>query len=267
MKTAIGITNGDGRRAIIGWLAAMIGCICWMTAANTALAIGAVVQEKQKEQQGQESGQVVAEQETDTDQKSKDAESSEVGGPEQKKVEWPQSEDGWYVVTPEGGNASFSVSTVPRSSKRDMVTVDELPITVHLNVAVDQNRANMVFAWHEQGYPKGVGDIKSTLNGALVGALGMTLGEEISRGEVQVDQNPGLDFQIRFIFKDETMKMASRVILNQNRVFQLTYVAPEAVFSEADHKKFVESFKYLPPPKEPTTPKPESGQPVKPVGQ
>ena len=148
-----------------------------------------------------------------------------------------------------------------------MVTVDDLPITVHLNVAVDQNRANMVFAWHDQGLPRHSAEVAQNVEGALVGALGMTLGEEISKEEVRVHRFPGLDFQIRFIFKDQTMKMASRVVLIQGRVYQLTYIAPEDVFSEADHKKFIESFQYMPPPKEPASQKPDSGKPAKSGGQ
>jgi hypothetical protein len=171
--------------------------------------------------------------------------------------QWPQDPDGWFLVTPEGAQATVAMPVSPVPSERQMVPVEGLPIHVRMMAAVDDQRVNYVFAWHDQKAPNGVADIRNTLDGAVKGALGSTLGQLESAEPLHLNGNPGCDFRIRFAYREQPMRVAGRVILVGPRVYQLTCVVPDGVEAEALITKFAGSFVHVPEP--PGTP--EQGEP------
>ncbi len=161
-------------------------------------------------------------------------------------VEWPVAEDGWLIVTPPNSNATIHMPLSPRPAQREMVPVEGMPITVHMNAVVDDNQANFVFAWHDQPVPKSPADAKSLLSGAVNGALAMTLGELETSEPRKFGEHFGCEFRIRFAFREQPMRVASRVVLVGGRMFQMTYVAAEKAFSEEDYTRFTGSFLLVP---------------------
>jgi hypothetical protein len=167
-------------------------------------------------------------------------------------VQWPKDADGWFLVTPEGAGASFAMPVSPRPSDRQMVPVEGIPIHVRMMAAVDDQQVNYVFAWHDQEEPQDLTDVKNTLDGAVKGALGSTLGQLEKADALNFNGLHGCDFRIRFTYKDQPMRVAGRVILAGPRIYQLTCVIPEQVDAEAAIARFAGSFVHLPePPGEP----------------
>ncbi len=164
------------------------------------------------------------------------------------EVQWPQDADGWFLVTPEGAGASFAMPVSPRPSDRQMVPVEGTPIHVRMMAAVDELQVNYVFAWHDQKVPQDVTDVKNTLDGAVKGALGSTLGQLESADALDFNGLHGCDFRILFTYKDQPMRVVGRVILVGPRVYQLTCVIPVQVDAEAAVKRFAGSFVHLPEP-------------------
>lgn len=169
-------------------------------------------------------------------------------GPPPDAPQWPQDADGWYLVTPDGAAASFAMPVSPQPSERQMVPVEGTPIHVRMMAAVDERQVNYVFAWHDQAAPRTATDIKNTLEGAVKGALGSTLGQLESAEPLHVGEFPGCDFRIVFTYKDRPMRVAGRVILVGPRVYQLTCVIPDKVDAEAAIARFAGSFVHVPVP-------------------
>jgi|GEM_PF-2312564 len=271
MKTEIGNAIGNCISASLAGL--VMVCTAWIMTATAGFAtpceaaianphpaghLGSF-QEAQQKQESQGSGQEIqtGDQEKSAAEK-KAADDSSKTGDEKGKIDWPQTEDGWFIVTPEGGEASFQVPAVPEASSRTMVSGGDKQVSINLNVAVDSKGANLVFTWHDQQEAKTLPEITKILDGSVRGALAMTLGEVESAERINVGLLHACNFKIRFVFKDKPMKLSSRTILHQKRVYQLTYVAPEESFSEPDQQRFLDSFQHLPPPPIPDPKKQDS---------
>lgn len=156
--------------------------------------------------------------------------------------QWPQNEEGWFIITPEGSGAEFIMPLSPRETEQKMVPVPGTTIHVRMMAAVDDRQANFVFAWHDQKEPKTGEEVKNTLDGAVKGALGMTFGELEKAIPLNIGGLPGCEYRIRFHHREQPMRILGRVFLFGTRVYQLTYVAPDSGYSETAGARFVQSF-------------------------
>ncbi|MEQ1903338.1 MAG: hypothetical protein ABL888_04065 [Pirellulaceae bacterium] len=167
--------------------------------------------------------------------------------------------DEWQTISPEGANASFQMPGQPEAVERKMNPVKDQITTVHLNILALSPTNNYVFAYNEvPRMPDSIIKLDETLDGGVKGALIRTLGDLKSVKKIKLGNYLGRDFVFECVQGEDAatavkLKVASRLILINGRMYQLTYVSKLDEFSEKDSKKFVESFTYIPPPAVPAT--------------
>jgi hypothetical protein len=162
--------------------------------------------------------------------------------------------DEWQTFSPEGANASFLMPGSPEAVERKMNPIKDQITTVHLNIRAVSPTNNYVFAYNEvPRMPDSIQKLDETLDGGVTGALIRTLGELKSVKKIKVGNYLGRDFIFECVQGEDAasavkLKVASRLVLVNGRMYQLTYVSKLDEFSEKDAKKFIESFTYIPPP-------------------
>ena len=160
----------------------------------------------------------------------------------------------WQTISPTGADASFQMPGQPEAVERKLNPVKDQITKVYLNILALSPTNNYVFAYNEvPRMPDSIQKLDETLDGGVKGALIRTLGELKSVKKIKVGNFHGRDFIFECVQGEDAatavkLKVASRLVLINGRMFQLTYVSKLDEFSEKDSKKFVESFTYIPPP-------------------
>ncbi len=153
-----------------------------------------------------------------------------------------------FKISPEGTKISVSMPAEPKVLKRQLEPVPGNIIEVHIHVLEMADKVNFTFSYHDENEtPTEKSQIKSVLDGAVKIAVVRTLGNLEKVEPFAIHGHPGRSFEftcVRGDTPDQTiaLRVAARVILINNRLYSLNYVAPEKSFDAEQAKKFLDSF-------------------------
>lgn len=165
--------------------------------------------------------------------------------------------DEWMMIEiPEVG-LSLSMPTTPKKSERTISPTANQTTTVHLQICNVSPTTSLVFAYNQLGSrPTTIPEIKDVLDGGVKGAVARTLGNLVSVKSAAVNGKPGREFVFECIQGDQTnpveLKVASRIVLIEDTLYQLTYIARAEDFSDKVARKFLDSVRYAAPPEKNT---------------
>jgi hypothetical protein len=159
----------------------------------------------------------------------------------------PQVVREWLTVAPLSAGAEVLMPLAPTSSERTLEPVAGQKITVKTQISVLEEKHTFVFGFHDQVLPKDAQAGDKALDGAVKGAIASTLG---ALDKVSVVRSGGLNGrEVTYTLiqgEKNKMRVASRFYLDGGRLYQLSYIAPDADFNSGYSKKYLESFKHLP---------------------
>ena len=153
----------------------------------------------------------------------------------------------WIVVQPDDARGRVNMPAQPTASERTIEPVAGKPITVKLQIATVDKKFTYMFGYHDQTPATNMVEIKNILDGGVKGAIARTLGALEKVEEIKVDGLLGRQFQYTCIQGENKLKVASRLLLEGGRLYQLNYISPQDAFNAADAKKFLESFERVKP--------------------
>jgi hypothetical protein len=164
----------------------------------------------------------------------------------------PAANQEWVKVELENSGLSLLMPGKPEKKERKMSPVPNKTTTVHLNVVSLSATNSFVFAHNKlTENPITNPQKKDTLDGGVTGAVARTLGDLVSVKSQPLNGQPGREFVFTCIQGDQgnevNLKVASRLILIGDTLYQLTYVAQTDEFSEEQMRKFLDSVTYTPP--------------------
>ena len=153
----------------------------------------------------------------------------------------------WIVVQPDEARGRVRMPIEPTASERTIEPVANRPITLKLQIALVDKKFTYMFGYHDQTPATNMVEIKNILDGGVKGAITRTFGALEKVEEIKVDGLLGRQFQYTCIQGENKLKVASRLILEGGRLYQLNYISPQDAFNAADAKKFLESFESVKP--------------------
>jgi hypothetical protein len=160
----------------------------------------------------------------------------------------PQVVREWLKVTPAEARAEFLMPFAPEASERVLEPVKGEKITVKMQISDLDRKHTFVFSYHDQTPPKDAKAERDALDGAVKGAIARTLGALDKVSAIRSGNLNGREVTYTLIQGESNkMRVAARFFLDGGRLYQLTYLAAETDFNPANAKKFLESFKHLPP--------------------
>ncbi len=148
----------------------------------------------------------------------------------------------WVAVQPDDARARVSMPATPTESERTVEPVTGQPITLKLQIVHVDQKSTYMFGYHDQIAPTNQVEIKDILDRGVKGAIIRTLGALENVEAIKVDGLMGRQFQYTCTQGENKSKIASRLLLDGGRLYQLSYISLQDDFSEADAKKFLESF-------------------------
>lgn len=160
----------------------------------------------------------------------------------------PQIVREWLSVTPDGARAEVLMPFAPQASERTIEPVKGEKLTVKMQVAELESKHTFVFSYHDQTPPKDAKAERDALDGAVKGAIASTLGALDKASAIRSGNLNGREVTYTLVQGEKNkIRVSARFFLDRGRLYQLTYLAPDADFNPAYARKFLESFKFLPP--------------------
>lgn len=183
-------------------------------------------------------------------------------------LEDSDSIDNWVSVEPPRIGARLKMPKRPVFSERVIKPVrDQDEITVRTrSVEMPNGKVNFTFVYHdENNLPANRKQVNAILDGAVTGAIAFVNGEIVRQNEIFMKVHKGRDFVYRCEIDDaklqtsHKLKIRSRVILVQKRLFSMNYIAEESAYREDQADMFFESFELVKTPGD-LPPKPRAGR-------
>ena len=165
-------------------------------------------------------------------------------------------QDDWFTVKPDEARATvrMPVEPVHRTRSFEADRGQPLIINMYLGTTPDKHKT-FVFAYHDVFQKiRGKKHEKKVLDGAVEGAKGPYLGDLITDREIIKDGNRGRDFTIIINQNGSLIKIKQRVLLVEQRLYQLNVVCAQAEFDDIEANKFLDSLDLQTTPKKPETP-------------
>jgi len=172
-------------------------------------------------------------------------------------------QDNWFTVKPDKARAAVRMPVEPVHRKRAFEAVRGQPLTINMYLGTTPDKKkSFVFAYHDVFEKiRGKKHEKTVLDGAVEGAKGPYLGDLITNKEIIKDGNRGRDFTIIVNQNGSLVKIKQRVLLVEQRLYQLNVVCAQAEFDDIEANKFLDSLDLDATPKKPKTPSKPGGSP------
>lgn len=165
-------------------------------------------------------------------------------------------QDNWFTVKPDQARAKVRMPVEPVHRKRSFEAVRGQPLTINMYLGTTEDKKkSYVFAYHDLiEIIRGKKHEKTVLDGAVEGAKGPYLGDLISDKEIIKDGHRGRDFTIIVNQNGSLVKIKQRVLLVEQRLYQLNVVCAQAEFDEIEANQFLDSLELEPNSKKPKAP-------------
>lgn len=154
----------------------------------------------------------------------------------------------WQEFSPQGGGFQILLPGEPRQVSRTITPQPEMEITIQMFiVSLQEGKVALVAGYHDvQEMPTTDAKRKEILDGGIKGTLVNVVGKMISHEELEVDDAPGCRFTYRGTRKGREIAGHSQLVLNGQRVYQLSIIRLATMESdEALYEKFFSSFKLV----------------------
>ena len=186
-----------------------------------------------------------------------------------------QDADEWIDMAPTGALAEFKMPAKPRYVERNFTPIrGRDPIKVKLHIAASEDgKTSFIFSYFDLAeLPRGRGDIKKVLDGAVRGSLATVMGSLQEIAEDKQYQGRFFTYTFRQVDREDRehdFVVISRIVLIRGRQFQLSGIAELSAREIVDDKitlsprrqeiisRFLNSFKPVKPePDLPPEPRP-----------
>lgn len=155
-----------------------------------------------------------------------------------------QDPDVWIDMAPTGALAEFQMPAKPRYVERKFTPIrGRDPITVKLHIAASEDgKTSYIFSYFDLAeQPRGQGDIKNILDGAVRGSLATVMGSLQEVDEEKQGRYPGRLFTYTFRQVDREDRehdfvVISRILLIRRRQYQLSGIAELSAREIVDDK-------------------------------
>lgn len=175
--------------------------------------------------------------------------------------EAPTSVDDWISVKPTGARATLRMPKKPRYIERTFSPVkNEPPIRVRLHMAtLKKGLITYTFAYHDlHKKPANQKVINQTLDAAMSGSYTNVMGQLLLEPEeikYEIEDNrahPGREFIYVCRQNDKKYVVCARIILVENRQYQISCLMEESEFDKEHATKYLNTFQLINPEHEST---------------
>ncbi len=160
-----------------------------------------------------------------------------------------EAQDRWLTLHPDGAKAVFEMPTTPRVNEKEFVSPDKKHKTIIrlFNSITPDRQTSVVLSYYDTDQPltnnkQRVQFLDSAANGTINKLLGATLKNEGSRFEVRHHLR---DLIYLKSFKDKVHKIQTRLILVDQRLYNLSVVSPQDKFKTSLANRFFDSFRLV----------------------
>lgn len=148
----------------------------------------------------------------------------------------------WSVVQPDGARAKVLMPVGPQAHDQTFEPEPGKPLTLKLQIAKVDEKFVYIFGYHDQEPAASPQAEREILEWAIKNQIARSFGV-IEKGEsIRAARLPGRQIQYTYTKGDQKLRVASRLLLDGGRLYQLTYIAPQDEFQPDDARKFLESF-------------------------
>jgi len=161
----------------------------------------------------------------------------------------PPDDEEWITITPTGARSSIQMPKKPRYVERSFSPIkDKPPIKVRLHLAtVNEGLTTYIFGYHDlHEIPKTKKNVNDALDGAVRGSVANVLGQLLSSPTViKYKTNLGRQFVYACSQQEKKYIVTSRVFVVGKRLYQISCLMEESVFSAPVAEKFLQSFRLI----------------------